>query len=72
MDKLKKIAELLFPPVAVAILIMVIFYTQDFYPFGDGTVTWCDMTQQTIPLLLDFKDILDGKSSLFFNINNAG
>jgi hypothetical protein len=30
------------------------------------------MYQQVIPLLTDFKDVLSGKQSLFFNLNNAG
>lgn len=42
------------------------------YPFGEDTVSWCDMNQQVVPLLLDFKDILAGKSSFLYSLQNAG
>ena len=48
------------------------FLCEGMYPFGWGTVTWCDMNQQLIPLLCDFKDILSGDASLFLNFSNAG
>lgn len=37
------------------------------YPFGDKTLAWCDMHQQVLPLLLDFKDILEGNGDFLFN-----
>ena len=42
------------------------------YPFGWGSLSWCDMNQQLIPLFCDFKDILAGEKSLFLNFSNAG
>ncbi len=53
-------------------VLMFAFLCEGMYPFGWGTVTWCDMNQQLIPLLCDFKDILSGNSSLFLNFSNAG
>ena len=41
------------------------------FPFGDGTVSWCDMNQQGIPMLCNFKDILSGESGFFLNTQNA-
>lgn len=41
------------------------------FPFGEGTISWCDMNQQGIPLLCNFKDILSGKGGFFLNTQNA-
>ncbi len=72
MDKLKKILPFIVPPLAVILIMGFAFYRHDLYPFGDGTVSWCDMSQQVIPLLTDFKDILSGKDGIFLNFHNAG
>ncbi|WP_294099557.1 YfhO family protein [uncultured Ruminococcus sp.] len=72
MDKLKKILPFIVPPLAVMLIMGFAFYRNDLYPFGDGTVSWCDMSQQVIPLLTDFKDILSGKDGIFLNFHNAG
>lgn len=72
MEKLKKLIPFVVPPVGVAAIMLIVFKACGMYPFGDGSVSWCDMNQQVVPLLMDLKDVLDGKSSLFLNLNNAG
>ena len=62
----------IFPPVIVGIAMLVLFETNGLYPFGSKTIAWCDMDQQVIPLLLQFKDILEGKEGFFFSFKNAG
>ena len=59
MDKLKKALPFIIPPLAVLLIMGFAFYRHGLYPFGDGTVSWCDMSQQVIPLLTDFKDIFN-------------
>lgn len=66
------VLSLILPPVLVMEIILYAYYAGNFYPFGEGSVSWCDMNQQTVPLMIDFKDILDGKSSMFLNFENAG
>ena len=56
----------------VFILFVVLFSKNNIYPFGKLSISWCDGDQQFIPLLCDFKDILDGKSGFFFSNGNAG
>ena len=58
--------------VLTSIILLTAYLAGEMFPFGEGTVSWCDMNQQAIPLLCDFKDILSGKSSLFLNTQNAG
>lgn len=53
-------------------LLLILYGTKGLFPFGENTVSWCDMNQQVVPLLCEFKDILDGKGSLFLNLQNAG
>lgn len=61
-----------FPPVIVCVAMLVLFERNGLYPFGSKTIAWCDMDQQVIPLLLQFKDVLAGKEGFFFSFKNAG
>lgn len=60
------------PPMIVAIAMLIFLKSNKFYPFGDITMSWGDMDQQTIPLLLDYKRILSGEEGFFFNTKTAG
>ena len=75
MTKAKKylvpLLTVLSAPVAVMIIILLAYKQDGAYPFGEGTVAWCDMVQQVVPLLIDFKDILAGKDGVFLNFHNA-
>lgn len=70
--RLKTPAVLIIPPVFVMCFMLYIFYKNGMYPFGSRSLSWCDMSQQVVPLLNQFKDILDGKSSMFLNLKNSG
>ncbi len=59
-------------PILTALLLCSIFLLYQLYPFAENTLSWCDMNQQVIPILLNFKDILSGSGDLFFNMSNAG
>ena len=59
-------------PCFVAAVLLSVYAAYGLFPFGTGTVSWCDMNQQVIPLLMDLKDILSGKADLFLNLQNAG
>ena len=66
------ILTLFIPPLLVMAVLLILFKVNAYYPFGENSVSWCDMNQQVVPLMIDFKDILDGKSSIFLNFENAG
>ena len=55
-----------------AAVLLYVYYTCGQYPFGDKSISWCDMTQQAVPLLCDFKDILSGNGNILLNMQNAG
>lgn len=59
-------------PCLVAAVLLSVYAAYGLFPFGTGTISWCDMNQQVIPILMDFKDILSGKANLFLNLQNAG
>ncbi|MBR4973181.1 MAG: YfhO family protein, partial [Clostridia bacterium] len=59
-------------PIFVISIFGLFFYLNGFFPFGNNSVSWCDMTQQVIPLWCDFKDILSGKDGFLLNLQNAG
>ncbi len=62
----------LFPPMVVLVAMLVTYQVNGLYPFTSKTISWCDMEQQVIPLLLQFKDVLAGKEGFFFSFKNAG
>ena len=70
--RILNILMLLIPPVLVMAVMMYAFYMGELYPFDENSISWCDMSQQVVPLMIDFKDVLDGKSSIFLNFENAG
>lgn len=72
MKVVKKYYPLITAPVIVMVILLYLFAKYHLYPFGDGTIAWCDMNQQTIPLLMQLKDVLSGKESIFLNMANAG
>ncbi len=65
------IISFMIPPLAVAVILLVVYAMGGMYPFGDKTLAWCDMHQQVVPLLLNFKDILKGEGNFFLNMQNA-
>lgn len=71
-EKMWSLLGLLLPAIMVMVVVLVAYYAGSLYPFGENSVSWCDMSQQQLPLMIDFKDILDGKSSMFLNFENAG
>ena len=68
----KKYGFCAFAPIATLGLVLIVFALYGLFPFGDNTLSWCDMNQQVLPILLDFKNILSGQSNLFLNMSNAG
>ena len=53
-------------------LCLLVFAIFQLFPFAGNTLSWCDMNQQVVPLLLDLKQILAGQADLFLNLANAG
>lgn len=70
-DVLKKYLPVLISPIITAAVVLTVFRSRGLYPFGSRTASWCDMNQQVVPLLCQFKDILDGKSGMFLSFKNA-
>ena len=75
-DKTKQLIKdmgfLIGVPIVIMIIISVVFMVKGYYPFGNGTIAWCDMTQQVIPMTANLEDILSGKTGFFLNMQNAG
>lgn len=63
---------ILISPLLVIIIMSVFYAFSGIFPFGEKTAAWCDLDQQTIPLLMNFKDILNGRSSIFYTANFGG
>ncbi|MGN0621081.1 MAG: YfhO family protein [Porcipelethomonas sp.] len=59
-------------PLITAFMILTVYAVSGIFPFGSETIAWCDLDQQTIPLIMDLKDILSGNGSIFFSTANGG
>ena len=59
-------------PGLVAAILLSVYAAYGLFPFGTGTVSWCDMNQQVIPFLMDLRNILTGQANMFLNLQNAG
>ena len=55
-----------------ALPLLILYLAKGLYPFGENTVSWCDMSQQVVPLLCAFQDAVKGDGSLFFSFSFAG
>ncbi|MBQ7064215.1 MAG: YfhO family protein [Firmicutes bacterium] len=64
--------ELLMPVLVTGIMTFLVFLAFNIFPYGKLTIAWCDAYQQVVPLLLDLKDILEGRQSVMLNLQNAG
>lgn len=62
----------LIAPLLTLSLFLLICAQNNLYPLGEKSLAWCDANQQVIPLLADFKDILEGRQGFFINLANAG
>ena len=67
-------ARLILPPLFTAALILICFGMYKIYPFGGRSVSWGDMSQQIVPLLTEYRGLLDGSdpSSLFYSLKTGG
>lgn len=68
----KRYGSCLLAPAAAAGVLLLVYWMYHLFPFARYMFAWGDMTQQSIPLLLDFKNILSGQFDLFLNTANAG
>ena len=69
---MKRYFHLILSAIFVLAVFASVFAANGLFPFGDKSLSWCDMNQQVIPLLCDFKDILAGKDGFFLSLSNAG
>ncbi|MDO5602645.1 MAG: YfhO family protein [Oscillospiraceae bacterium] len=70
--KQKKYIALAAAPLLTAVLLLAAFAAFGLFPFGEKSVSWCDMNQQVLPLAMELKDIVAGKTDLWLNLQNAG
>lgn len=55
--------------IIITLIIGAIYYSKGLYPFGDNSIAYGDMVQQTAPFYYKFYDIVKGNSSVFFDLN---
>lgn len=70
---LRKYLPVIIAPLAVMAVVFFVYWQYGFYPFGTRTIAWADMNQQVVPLLCQFKDILEGNGTngMFLSFKNS-
>lgn len=67
----RKIGAALLPSILTGGLLLVVYASFGFAPFGDKSIAWCDMNQQVVPLMAEFRRVLLGEGS-FLRSPGAG
>lgn len=65
------ILRVLLPCLCAGAVLLAVYAAFGLYPFGIKSISWCDMDQQTIPLMAEFRRALLGEGS-FFRSPGAG
>ena len=55
----------------IIIIISTIYTLKGLYPFGDNSIVYGDMVQQTAPFYYNFYDVIKGSSNLFTDLRTA-
>lgn len=69
---MKKHYSIWLAPLAVLGVLCLLYGINGLYPFGENTISWGDMNQQVVPLLLELRNILHGEGSLFYTMQTGG
>lgn len=62
----------LFPPILTGGILLLVYALFGLYPFGEQSIAWCDMNQQVIPLMAEFRSVLLGDGSMFWSDGAGG
>ena len=68
---MKKYYSIWLAPLAVLGVLCLLYLVNGLYPFGENTISWGDMNQQVVPLLLELRNILHGEGSLFYTMQTG-
>ena len=61
----KKLGVGLLPCFCTGLLLMTVYAVFGFSPFGEKSISWCDMDQQVVPLLAEFRRVLVEGGDMF-------
>ncbi|MCQ2407374.1 MAG: YfhO family protein [Oscillospiraceae bacterium] len=74
--KIKRLFCASAPPLAAVLvtfgLFMLLNLLYGIFPCGSNTIVWCDMEQQAVPLLMQFKRIMQSGETIAFSQLDAG
>ncbi len=74
--KIKRLFRASAPPLAAVLvtfgLFMLLNLLYGIFPCGSNTIVWCDMEQQAVPLLMQFKRIVQSGETIAFSQLDAG
>ena len=62
----------LFSPLLTGGVLLLAYALFGLYPFGEQSIAWCDMNQQVIPLMAEFRSVLLGNGSMFISGGAGG
>lgn len=71
-EKMKKYIKYMIPSLITTIILLIIFYRNDLYPFMDNSIVQVDADYQFIPVLYKIFDIIHGHGNLFYSSIGLG
>lgn len=69
--KFRNQKEYIITSIIIMVSILIIYYLKGLYPFGNNSILYADMVQQTAPFYYNFFDIIKGNASIFYDFNTA-
>ena len=74
--KIKRLFRAAVPPLAAVLvtfgLFMLLNLLYGIFPCGSNSIVWCDMEQQAVPLLMQFKQLVQSGETIAFSQLDAG
>lgn len=61
----------LLPSLLTLGILCVVYIVSGLFPFGPNILAWSDMAQQSLPFMMQMKDIASGTTSVLYNMANA-
>lgn len=71
MNKLKYISIVFLPAIFTSAILLMLFYTQEFAPFGNNTLACMDANIQYLDFFAYFKDVLEGKNNISYTFGKT-
>ena len=64
---MKKYLKYIIPSAITIVILLIIYYMNDLYPFSNNSIVQVDADYQFIPVLYKIYDLIHGKGNMFYS-----